>query len=165
MSRGRCSVLRRGVDYEVTVPVDEAFEDATTVFEIGPYLLEVKATTTGAARLTPTQAQTAAVEPSRYVLCVVDLRGIRAEELDAQWTAARVEPLAKLISNVGNKVHTTCLLVEAAKASSVGIRNESALRYELPPTVWETGASISEWVAAVAESLARVTEQVDPDAG
>ena len=50
----------------------------STRFTVGPYLLEVKATTTGQARLTPLQAETASKKPDDYLLCVVDLRLIQA---------------------------------------------------------------------------------------
>jgi hypothetical protein len=57
-------LIDRGFDYEVTPPAS-VLEDASTKFEVGPHLLEVKATTSGGARLTPMQAATAARESSR----------------------------------------------------------------------------------------------------
>ena len=92
----------------------------------------MKATTKGQARLTPMQAKTASNESPRYVLCVVDLRGLREEELDSEWTAQRVEPLARLVPDVGDKVEETYALVETAATAQVAIRNEGALRYEVP---------------------------------
>jgi hypothetical protein len=80
------------------------------------------------------------------VLCVVDLRGLPDELLDKPWDAAKVEPLAKLNPDIGGKVQDTCKLVAAAKSSSIAIRNDAALRYEVPTRVWESGVSISEWV-------------------
>ena len=55
------TLVDRGFDYEVSAPLAaEVLEDAAMRFEVGPYFVEVKATSTGAARLTPTQAETAA---------------------------------------------------------------------------------------------------------
>ena len=146
-------LVDRGFDYEVTLPSDDVFEDAASVFEIGPYLVEVKATKTGRPRLTPTQAATAAQAPDRYVLCVVDLRQASGEDLGQEWTADRVEPLAKLVPDIGSRVRETYGWVELARTQEVGIRNESALRYEVPPGIWESGMSIAAWVKAVMSSL------------
>jgi hypothetical protein len=137
------TLVDRGFDYEITVDV---LEDAATSFEVGPYFLKVKATTTGQAHLTPTQAETASAESSRYVLCVVDLRNLSDEELDGDWTAEKVEPLAKLVPNIGMSVQETCELVETAQTNSVAIRNASALRYEVPTSIWEGALSIEDWV-------------------
>jgi hypothetical protein len=55
--------------------------------EIGPWMMEVKATTSGDVRMTPTQAETASNERERYLLCVVDLRNTSDEERHGPWTA------------------------------------------------------------------------------
>jgi hypothetical protein len=123
---------------------------------MGPYLLEVKSTARGEARLTPLQADTASTQQSRFVLCVVDLRGLTDEELDAEWTAARVEPLAKIVTDIGMKTEETYSLILAATTKSVGIRNESALRYEVPVSEWEAGVTISEWVKTVSSGRGKV---------
>ena len=62
----------------------------------------MKATKEGDARPTPLQAATAASESGRYVLCVVDLRDVPFERLNGGWTAADVEPLAKVLTGLGN---------------------------------------------------------------
>ena len=142
-------LVDRGFDYAVSLQTDEMIEDAVIGFEVGPYLVEVKATTRGPVRLTPMQAETAAARTGRYVLCVVDLRDIHEERLDADWIGADVEPLASMVSNIGSRVHDTCVLVNRARTSDVGIRNESALRYEVPVNVWDSGTSIATWVATV----------------
>src|SRR5207244_832974 len=82
----KLTLVDRGFDYRVDVPVEDVLADASSRFEVGAYLLEVKATTQGGARLTPVQAATAAQETGRYVLCVVDLRGVASERLDGLWT-------------------------------------------------------------------------------
>ena len=142
-------LVDRGYDYKITAPTDNVFDDASQKFSIGPYLLEVKATTTGQARLTPLQAATASDKPDDYVLCVVDLRSFAYEDLAGEWSASIVEPLAKIVPDIGSRVEGTYSLVEAARARSIAVRNESALRYEVPSSVWEAGVSIAEWVSAV----------------
>ena len=112
-------LVDHGFDYEVTAQTDNVLEDASTKFEIGSYLLEIKATTTGRPCLTPTQAEMASVESSRYALCVVDLRRLSDEALEDDWTAARVEPLVRIVSDIGNRVEDTCRLVQSAKTNSV----------------------------------------------
>ena len=142
-------LVDHGFDYKVTVPTDNVLDDASQRFTVGPYLLEVKATTTGQARLTPLQAEKASKEPDNYVLCVVDLRSFGDEDLASEWSASIVEPLAKIVPDIGSRVEGTYSLVEDAKSRSIAVRNESALRYEVPSEVWESGISIAEWVATI----------------
>jgi hypothetical protein len=144
----KLKLVDRGFDYEVT---DDVIEDVATTVEVGPHLLEIKATTKGQARLTPTQAETASEEASRYVLCVVDLRDVSEEELDGGWTAARIEELANISSDIGTSVKETCELVDTARTNDVAIRNDAALRYEVPVSMWE-GVSITEWVKMIRQS-------------
>jgi hypothetical protein len=145
----KLELVDRGFDYEVTSPTDDLLEEAAAKLEMGPYLLEVKATTTGGARLTPAQALMASQRPESYVLCVVDLRSVAAQDLAADWTAEMVLPLARIVSDVGAQVSETCQYIDAAKSSLVGIRNESALRYEVPAEAWLKGNSIESWVSKV----------------
>jgi hypothetical protein len=63
---------------------------------------------------------------------VVDLRGLSDDELNAGWTTDRIEKLAHVVSDIGTSVSETCELVDVARSSTVGIRNEAALRYEIP---------------------------------
>ena len=147
-------LIDKGFDYEAVVRTDSPLEDATSKYQVGPYLLEVKATSVGEVRLTPTQANAASENAANYVLCVVDLRNLSDNEIDAEWTASRVEPLAKIVSDIGTKVSETCFWVDAARTSAVGIRNDSALRYGVPVDVWESGITISEWITDISESLA-----------
>ena len=157
----RVKLIDYGFDYEVSLPMaGETLEDAAVRFEVGPYFVEVKATSTGPARLTPAQAETAAETASHYVLCVVDLRGVPEERLDQAWRGEDIEPLASMVTDIGERVLDTCVLVQRARDSAVGIRNERALRYEVPPETWTTGISIADWVA----SLSRGSDLSDSDA-
>jgi hypothetical protein len=148
----KLKLVDRGFDYEVTDSTDDVIEDVATTVELGPYLLEIKATTKGQARLTPTQAETASEEASQYVLCVVDLRGVPEEELDGEWTSERIEELANISSDIGASVKETCELVDIARTNDVAIRNDAALRYEVPTSIWEAGISITDWVEMIRQS-------------
>ena len=149
-------LVDRGFDFEVAVRNEDVLHDAAQHLELGPYLVEVKATRTGHSRLTPLQAKTATCEQARYVLCVVDLRDVSGEDLDGDGLPPeRVEALAKMVPDVGVHVAPTYSNVEAARMSDVAIRNESALRYEVPPEIWEAeGMSIEQWVRSVRPTLA-----------
>jgi hypothetical protein len=149
------TLVDRGYDYAVSLPTPDGFtiEDAAVWFEVGPYFVEVKATRSGAPKLTPAQADTASSQPTRYVLCVVDLRDVEDDRLDGEWSGGDVEPLASFVPDIGAQVLETCVLVREARASIVGIRNEAALRYEVPTDVWESGASLREWVAQIVPEL------------
>lgn len=140
-------LVDRGFDFEVG-----AFEDASTRLDFGPYLVEVKATRTGQARLTPLQAETATAEQARYVLCVVDLRGVPPDDLDGDGLdVQRIEVRAKMVSDVGARVAQAYGSVTSALQAVVPIRNEGALRYEVAPAVWEAGVSINDWVQSIDE--------------
>ena len=152
----KVTLVDRGFDYEVDLQSDDIYHDAGSVFELGPYLVEVKATTTGQVRLTPKQAATSASEKERYVLCVVDLR--RMDEVDAadsegNWAVNNVEELAKLVPTIGDKVGETYDRVELATRLDVSIRNERALRYEVAPKIWQAGLTIDDWVSRITETL------------
>lgn len=139
-------VIDHGFDLAVGDPEAVDFDDLTTWLEIGAKLLEIKATRTGDACMTPTQAMAAATQSERYSLCVVDLRGIPEERLDGDWTAADVLPIAKVVNTIGQTIKTTCQLVVHACNQPVNIRNEGSLRYNAKPSVWEAGVSIDSWI-------------------
>ena len=144
------TLVDKGFDFKVELRNSDVIEDVGIRFEVGSYLVEVKATTTGQARLTPLQAGTAGQEPGRYVLCVVDLRQVPEVDLAREeWTAEYVDPLAYLVSDIGSRAGKTYNWVDEAISFDVGIRNESALRYEVPPRIWESGMSIGDWVKAI----------------
>ena len=147
-----------GYDFVVTVQNSVSIEDMFYRFELGSYLLEVKATTTGEVRLTPTQAATASNEIERFALCVVDLRSLPSDRLSEPWEADDIEPLACIVTKIGKLVRDTRMLVERAQESEIAIRNESALRYAVPPSIWEAGITIQEWVAQIAPHLSRSIE-------
>ncbi|HUW14329.1 MAG TPA: hypothetical protein VM537_31695, partial [Anaerolineae bacterium] len=149
-------LVDRGFDYEVSAAMDagDPMVDGAYRLSVGRYLLEVKATTTGQVRLTPAQAAAASGNVERYVLCVVDLRSVTPERLDKAWNARDVEPITKLIDGIGLPVQETRGLVAQAVARPVGIRNETALRYQVAESVWSAGCSMTAWVEQIgAEQL------------
>jgi len=138
-----------GYDYDVKLPEGDPLLDGSHCLGIGPWMMEVKATTSGDVRMTPTQAKRASTEPDRYLLCVVDLRNTSDEQRRGPWTKDLVEPRAKIFPHVGTCVAPTWDLVAEAVESVVGIRNERGLRYAVPPSVWEEGQPLSEWVESL----------------
>ena len=146
----RIDVKDLGFDFEVTLGSIQEFAAA---FDIGPYLVEVKATSVGPVRLTPTQAETATDQPGRYVLCVVDFTDVPDERLDSNWTRGDVESRIFMLRDVGDRVSGTCRLVREARDRPVGIRNDRVLRYEVQAETWRQGCSISEWVVSIRNTL------------
>ncbi len=144
-SQVHAELIDCGYDYDVYVDLPSA-DAGNHEFKLAEYMLEVKATTTGEVRLTPAQAQTASADPSHFMLCVVDLRGITQAEMEADWTAAQIEPKTRIVVGIGLLANPTRNLVDQAKQSQVGIRNDSALRYGVPTEIWQTGFPIAEWV-------------------
>jgi hypothetical protein len=138
--------IDRGYDYDLFLGDVPAVEAGTHHFQLGDYLLEVKATTTGEIRLTPLQAKTASDELGRFILCVVDLRGLPSDRVQGDWAPEDVEPIARIVVHVGTRVQESHELVQQAKDCEVGIRNELSLRYGVPVGMWEGALSLSEWI-------------------
>jgi hypothetical protein len=145
-------LIDHGYDYDVKLPDGDPLLDGAYRFQIGPWMMEVKATTSGDVRMTPSQAQRASIDSDKYLLCVVDLRGTSDEERRGPWTTDNVEPRAWIYPHVGGSVAPTWELVEQAVDSVVGIRNEKVLRYSVPPSVWERGLRLKDWVDSVKDS-------------
>ena len=149
-SRGlKLTLIDHGYDYDVELPSGDALLDGAYRLGIGSWMMEVKATTSGDVRMTPTQAVRASDESERYLLCVVDLRGLTDVERQGPWTPALVEPRAKIFQQIGLSVAPTCDLVTEAVENEVGIRNENVLRYSVPPSVWEAGIPLEAWVRSL----------------
>ncbi len=147
------TVVDRGYDLDVDVPKETPAVDAGShEFDVGPYHVEVKATTTGEARLTPAQAETASRD-DLFVLSVVDLRECPQERLCQPWNAADVEPLARMVTGLRPMVADTRLLVAEAADEEIAIRNAGKLRYAVPPRIWERGISLATWVDQIASHL------------
>jgi hypothetical protein len=144
----RVELVDRGFDFEVTLGEEAGFR-----FEVGPFLVEVKTTTSGEVRMTPTQAGTASTESQRYFLCVIDLRSVSRDRLDGPWAATDIEPYARIIGDVGLQTKVTYDLVEIARGNQVGIRNDKALRYAVPVELWASGLSIAGWINQIANAL------------
>jgi len=145
-------LIDHGYDYDVKLTDGDPLLDGAYRLEIGPWMMEVKATTSGDVRMTPTQAQRASIDSEKYLLCVVDLRGTSDEERRGPWTADLVEPRAWIYPQVGSSVAPTCDLVAEAVDSVVGIRNEKVLRYSVPPSVWGNGLQLKKWVLSLNDS-------------
>jgi hypothetical protein len=139
-------LIDRGYDYDVFLEAPP-LDAGTHHFKLADYLIEVKATTTGEVRLTPTQAMTASEQLTRFILCIVDLRGVKDDILEGEWTSADVEPRARIVLQVGSMAGEPRSLVEQARNCEIGIRNESALRYGVPVPIWERGMSIADWIS------------------
>ena len=68
------------------------------------------------------------------------------EQLEGEWTPADVESRARIVVQIGSLARESHNLVEQAKDCEVGIRNDAALRYGVPVTIWEAGAALADWV-------------------
>ncbi|NPC72381.1 hypothetical protein HPP05_21735 [Corallococcus exiguus] len=136
-------LVDRGFDYETRLG-EELLDDASSYLGLERLLLEVKATTSGEVRLTPTQAATASRTPD-YVLCVVDLRGIASERLAGPWTPEEVAAHSRFVNTISGSVASTWELVERAQAEHVPIRNEAALRFGVAAELWQSGHTLSAW--------------------
>lgn len=148
-----------GYDFIVTPVevIESGPDDLSSRFELGGYKVEVKATTTSEARLTPLQAETLADDPDVFVLCVVNLGHYQGDIHEIDWTREDVTPLCKLVPGQNLPVTTTVSLVRSAEESDVPIRNATALRYAVGRELWETGLDFDEWVSTAFKSSVPIT--------
>lgn len=150
-------LVDRGYDYEVL----PGSLDCT--FEVGTYLLEVKATTSGDVRLTPLQAQTASQFPDRFVLCVIDLRGsplsvLRDLDVFEPLSYAvlagmhdNLQQYARIAFGVGHRVADVYESVDSFSKSDKPVRlwNQNELRYGVSERLWKNGISLDDWIQSL----------------
>jgi hypothetical protein len=152
-SRGlKLTLIDHGYDYDVELSGGDALLDGSYRLGVGSWMMEVKATTSGDVRMTPTQAMRASEELERYLLCVVDLRDLSDADCHGPWTPAIVEPRAKIFQQIGRAIAPTCDLVIEAVENEIGIRNERVLRYSVPPSVWGAGMPLEAWLTSLRPS-------------
>lgn len=139
--------IDRGYDFLVTAVtvLDADTDDVSAYFEVGKYKVEVKATTTGEARLTPLQAATSATD-DEFVLCVVDLRSFQGDVWAVDWSTQDVSARCHFLSGVALPMNETLTMVRRAEASEIPARNTTALRYAVRPDLWERGLCLDAWV-------------------
>jgi hypothetical protein len=141
-------LVDRGYDFLVTdvrIREDDP-EDPAAYFEVGAYKVEVKATTTEEARLTPLQAETAGTDPTTFVLCVVDLRAFDGDIHEVDWTTTDVSPYCRFVSGENLPINDTLAFVRRAEGSDVPVRNTTALRYAVQADLWGVGLALESWV-------------------
>jgi hypothetical protein len=140
-------LVDRGYDFEVSC-VDIA--DPAYRFLAGHVLVEVKATTSEAVRMTPAQAASAGENSERYALCVVDLRQVPRARLEEEWTWSDVAKHSRITSDISEAVGGTSHLIQEAlqraQESKVRITGMNALRFEVPSNIWEHGLPIADWI-------------------
>lgn len=143
-------VVDIGYDFEVA---DESLGTPSLRLALGPALMEVKATTATAVRMTPKQAQTSSARADVYYLCVVDLSDVPDERLDLPWSTSDILQRAKVTSGIGDQVRSTWQLVEEACEEAVPITGEAALRYAVSKEIWSAGVGLRDWMTARASEL------------
>jgi hypothetical protein len=125
---------------------EEDLDDLSAFFEVGQYKVEVKATTTEEARLTPLQARIAETDAAAFVLCVVDLRAFDGDVHQVDWKTKDVSAYCRFVRGELLPVTKTLAFVRDAERSDVPIRNTTALRYAVRADLWSAGAALEAWV-------------------
>lgn len=119
------------------------------VVRVGEYFIEVKATTSDRARMTPTQAGYAVTHRDNYVLCVVDLRLLPGNwsELDSN----DIEPAVYMVTNIGETLSETHERLQYAQEDTnrVHLENVQQLRYGVHETIWKNGWAIQQWIKSI----------------
>jgi len=149
----KIQVIDRGYDFDVEIPEGvPLIEAGTHELAVGPFRVEVKATTSDRVRLTPAQARVASTN-DQFVLCVVDLREFSVETAQRMLSDEGVAKRAWMVTGLREAVNETHSLISAATEQEVAIQNETKLRYAVPAEIWESGRSIPDWVQSVASSI------------
>ncbi len=112
-------VRDHGYDFEAYERGDADLDGDLIRLEVEAYLVEVKATRTTEAKMTPTQARYATQNPDRYILCVVNLGSIDPSRDLETLTDAEVEGLLKLVPTIGRLVAPVYQSVASAPTADV----------------------------------------------
>lgn len=148
------TLIDRGFDYKVELGQALDVEEIDLArFEVGPWLVEVKATTRNEVGLTPLQARTAGANGDRFVLCVVPFDTIPEIGEKEEELVKIVQASARIVLNLGPDALRTTTLVQTAASSEVGIRNDQHLRYAVPRRRWEAGITIEAWVKTLRTNM------------
>jgi hypothetical protein len=158
-------LVDRGYDFLVTEAIGDGGDnaDASVRVEFGGFKLEVKSTTTHEVRLTPLQAATAAAEPGVFALCVVDLRPLKEDPREMDWSAVDVGDYCRIVRGANLPVDATLSLVHDAEAGDVPVRNNTALRYAVAADRWEEAKTLDEWVKSAFERERALSEGSQQD--
>jgi hypothetical protein len=145
---------------------EDSPEDLSAYFDVGRYKVEVKATTTEEARLTPLQAKTAEADPAAFVLCVVDLSAFDEDVHQVDWKITDVSRYCRFVKGEMLPVTSTLAFVRNAETSDVPVRNTTALRYAVQADLWNAGLALERWVHETFESQNQPTvSRSESDAG
>jgi hypothetical protein len=143
-------VVDRGYDFEVYAAGEADTDTDCGQFEIGKYLVEVKAIrgSTSKASLTPLQAKTAVRKSDTYVVCVVDLRSVGGETFQRPERATlQVRRHSRFVMGVGKNLRPLVASVEdaASRTDAVWIDRTQQLRYCLGESVWDSADCLEDW--------------------
>lgn len=143
-------LVDRGFDFEVGLNANVPVEDiALATFDVGSWLVEVKATVRDEVALTPLQARTAGAEADRFVLCVVPFDAIPRDGVAVADLVPLVQKNARMVIDIGPDAMKTTAFVAEAVSGAVGLRNAQQLRYGVRQDRWVNALTIAEWVARV----------------
>lgn len=126
------------------------------------YLVEIKATQGDVVRMSWRQAETAASNIGRYILCVVDFREHsdlfdRVLEEDRP-TCDIISDCIGLVPSIGDNLAVSVRNLSAAvETEDPGIEVEKAeeIRFRVLRPVWASGSGLNEWATSVKEQIAR----------
>jgi len=146
-------LVDRGFDFKVAVEAGDVAEDvAIASFEVREWLVEVKATVRDEVALTPLQARTAGEDPSRFILCVVNLESIPDAATPVSDLVPLVRDKSRFILDLGPDAALTIGHVTAAAAGQVGIKYDNHLRYTVRQARWVEGMTLDSWVQGIKAS-------------
>ena len=151
------SVRRTGVGSDYEVDSDLVDESGEVLFVLddgsGGVLIEVKATTVPAVRMTRTQAERAVKDADRFSLCVVPVAADKPILIDDVARTARfVIDIGHRLSFLTSEVRGLDILREAAtlrQGELEVLMMASDVRFRVGSAAWEGGLTIEQFAAHV----------------
>jgi hypothetical protein len=151
-----------GHDYLIKTADDEE-QDVGGIEVTGPHgkvFVEIKATTTGVARMSELQVKEAVANKDRYFLCVVAVtnRVLGMEDFKSQ--ARFVTNIGDLFQNLWAEYTSMNLAVRRTKTEDSGLAIEltdQQAKFRVDKTVWQDGINFEN---VIAEFKSRITDMV-----
>jgi hypothetical protein len=150
-----------GHDYLIKIAEDEE-QDVGGIEVKGPHgkvYVEIKATTTGVARMSELQVKEAVANKDRYFLCVVAVTSTVLGMEDFKSQARFVTNIGELFQNLWAEYTSMNLAVRKTKTEDSGLAielSDQQAKFRVDKTVWQAGSNFEN---VIAEFKSRLTSK------
>lgn len=149
--------IHKGGDFKVDIEHDCLENGSEVMFKVGTHTFEVKSTVTDSVGLTPAQAENAVAIGDRFVLCVVDARGMPIEEDSVKSRVRFVFGLHGKLKPLVDGSTSIKMQEQAFATSSAEVQlsiERETVRFRVQRKLWEEGVPM--------DSLSNAIEKAHP---